>query len=94
MIPIYSKLFWFFPNYSTLKFSKHYCKTILSTKKKNRKLQKNDKILPMATGKLSMLRACTSQAKKIIKKIRKGKIKEIQKIYVFVPNQIIAPKIS
>ena len=29
----------------------------------------------MTTGKQSMLRACTSQAKNITKKIRKGKIK-------------------
>ena len=71
ILPFHSKLLHFFPTHQLLK-SKHYCKTILSTKKKNRKLQKNGKILPMATGKQSMLRACTSQAKKKRKKIRKG----------------------
>ena len=50
----------------------------------------------MATGKQSMLRACTSQAKKKTKKIRKGKIenKRNSKDLSFVPNQITAPKIS
>ena len=43
-----------------------------------------------------MVRACASQAKKKRKKIRKGKIKNKRnsKDLSFVPNQIIAPKIS
>ena len=39
-----------------------------------------------------MLRACTSQVKKKRKKIRKGKIKEIEKIYVLCQTRLLHQK--